>query len=608
MSDETIIEVPLHQLHDSPLQYRKTYQQATIDEIAASIKDVGRILQPLVVRLRYPNPLFRDQYDPQDGYEIVFGHTRRRGAEQAGLATAPCIVRTLTDGEVRAAQAAENIARADVHPIEEAQGLQAMIDEDQLTADELATSLGKSRSYVYGRLKLLKLCPEVRKACLAGEIGTEVGLLIARLGAIKLQEKALARIKSKYYDLTDGGKKSFRQIRDLLVEYFTLDLKDAIFNIEDEMLVPSAGHCIRCPKRSGNAPDFDDVTNGKKASSWSRMPTGADVCTDPDCFEAKKKAHLAREARALEEKGKVVIGGNRARTIIGADGQLKGGYIPIKEVPAELKSAFAGARGVTLQRVVVQDPRTGKTVEGVKLADVREAANKLGVTPPEERPKASSHQHETPQQREAREADERARLNAENDYRRRLLDATRAAAASAPRSTFDLRLIVGALVGRMDWSSEQLLGQLYSIEDADEDDDGLSFAELLLKRADTMSADQLALLALDTLLVREVQCRHTVHIDRRPQILLAAAEHYGVDVASTPSTAARGEEEAGGQAEDLAGDPSAARAPDGAGTGLDEEPGEDTADASGADREQMDDAGCAGGAGAEAGQVAEVAQ
>ena len=103
---EQIITVPWHLLHDSPLQYRQTYSEATIDEIAASIIATGRIHQPLVVRLRDPNPLFSDRYDEQDGYEIVFGHTRKRGGIKAGLAGAPCVVRVMTDSQVRAAQAA----------------------------------------------------------------------------------------------------------------------------------------------------------------------------------------------------------------------------------------------------------------------------------------------------------------------------------------------------------------------------------------------------------------------------------------------------------------------------------------------------------------------
>ena len=603
MSDETtIIEVPLHQLHDSPLQYRKTYQQATIDEIAASIRDTGRIHQPLVVRLRYPNPLFRDQYDPQDGYEIVFGHTRRRGAEQAGLATAPCIVRTLTDSQVRAAQAAENIARADVHPIEEAQGFQAMIDSDNVTADMLAEQLGKSRSYVYGRLKLLALCPEVRKACLAGEIGTEVGLLIARLRTTKLQEKALARIKSKYYDLGDGGKKSFRNIRDLLNEHFTLDLKSAFFDIEDEMLLPAAGHCLRCPKRSGNAPEFEDVAKGNQKEGHYYQAgylrhAGADVCTDPDCFEEKKKAHLAREALKLEQQGNTVIAGNRARAAIGADGQVKGGYVPFSAVPKECTGLLASSRDAVVHPIVIQDPRTGKTVKAARLEDVKASAEKLQVRLPDPKPAARHDSWNSPEARAAREAEakrNRERMEKERTKRRALLDDVRSAAHAVPRSTFDLQLVAEIALAGVDFQDKALLGELW----------GCNTVPQLEKRLGSMGADEAARFVLDCALVGNVSVLQPYKLNEQPRALLRAAKHYGVDRASTPSTAAR----APGKAAAKAKNPSAAPAPDEVQAGLPLEPGEDAADASGADREQMDDAGCAGGAGAEAGQVAEVAQ
>lgn len=600
---ETIIEIRLADLHDSPHQYRQTYSEATIDEIAASIKDTGRVLQPIVVRLRYPNPLFRDQYDPQDGYEIVFGHSRRRAAERAGLATVPCVVRTMTDAEVRRDQAAENIARADVHPIEEAQGLQAMIDADNVTADMLAEQLGKSRSYVYGRLKLLQLCPSVRKACLAGEIGTEVGLLIARVGGTAAQEKALQRIKSRNGDVTDGGRASFRQIKALLNEYFTLDLKAAIFDIEEEMLLPKAGNCIRCPKRSGNAPHFDDVTHGAKPHAYSPQNVGPDVCTDPDCFEAKKKAHLAREAARLTEAKKLqVIGGNRARALIGQDGKVKGGYIAMKDVPAEAKGILARQRGLQLLPVLIQDPRTGKTVEAVKRSEVALGAAKAGIKVKLGDEAAKGPARETPEERGAREAEDKRRLDAENARRRKLLDDVRAAVRATPRSAFDLRLIASKLVDAAGWHCRELLMQLHGIdEDAD-------FEEAFGERIDAMSTDELGALVLDCLLVEGVHVSHVSWIDEEPRYLGRAAAHYGV--ASTPSTAARAQEEASDDVDETdAPHPTAARAPEEAKAGLPPDPGdEDTADASGADRIETDDAGCAGGANAEAEQIEEAAR
>lgn len=522
--DETIVTILWAQLHDSPLQYRQTYSDATIAEIAASIRDTGRIHQPLVVRLRYPSPLFRDQYDAQDGYEIVFGHTRKRGGMAAGLAGAPCVVRDLNDAQVRAAQAAENIARADVHPIEESQGLRAMIQQDGISADELAEQLGKSRSYVYGRLKLLALCPEVRKAVLAGDIGTEVGLLIARLGGHKIQAKALGYIKAKYYDLEDGGKKSFRAIRDLLTERFTLDLKLAIFDVDDEMLVPSAGYCGRCPKRSGNAPEFADVVSGEGAHQYQRVNTGADICTDPDCFDAKKRAHLAREAGKLEADGKTVITGNKARAAVSATGEAKGAYVELAKVKDLLKKAKKDdASFQAPATVLLQDQRTGKTITAVRREDL--LAMQLPVPAAPTGPTGYNDPAEKVR-RAAREACEKQLVADENASRRALLDQVRAASRATQRSAFDLRLVAQAAMQGVEWSDRPLLAELWGA-DADLGD--------LQKQMQAMSLDDLAQLCMDCALVADVRLRDAYYIKDKPKALLAAAAHYGI--ALTPSTA-----------------------------------------------------------------------
>lgn len=184
---DTITELPLEQLHESPFNQR---QRFAVDDLAASIRSEGRVLEPLLVRPRiFAQGLarradgLRDDDDTQDGFEIVFGHRRLRAAEAAGLATVPCMVRALTDAQARSAQIAENLERDDVHPLEEAASFRALVDDDGLTPDQIAERYGKSRSYVYGRLKLLHLHPEVRAACLAGDVGAEVALLLALDGA-----------------------------------------------------------------------------------------------------------------------------------------------------------------------------------------------------------------------------------------------------------------------------------------------------------------------------------------------------------------------------------------------------------------------------------------
>ncbi len=152
---ETITPIALEDLHESPFNPRKTFHD--IAELAETIKAEGRIHSPLLVRPRVTNPL-RD--DLNDGFEIVFGHRRYRAAETLGLATVPCMVRAMTNAEARSAQIAENLARQDVHPIEEAEGFAALIEHEGTTAEVLATRIGKSLSYVYGRLKLLQACAE----------------------------------------------------------------------------------------------------------------------------------------------------------------------------------------------------------------------------------------------------------------------------------------------------------------------------------------------------------------------------------------------------------------------------------------------------------------
>lgn len=579
--DETIVTIPWSQLHDSPLQYRQTYSEATIAEIAASIVATGRIHQPLVVRLRYPNPLFNDRYDSQDGFEIVFGHTRKRGGMAAGLAGAPCVVRDLSDAQVRAAQAAENIARADVHALEEAQGFRAMIDGDGVTADELAAQLGKSRSYVYSRMKLLTLCPEVRRAVLAGEIGTEVGLLIARVGNAKMQGKALGYINGKYYDLGDGGKKSFRSIRNLLNERFTLTLKGAIFDVDDEMLVPSAGHCTRCPKRSGNAPEFDDVVNphaGQCLGYTAR--TGADICTDPDCFSAKRDAHLVREASRLEAAGKTVIGGNRAREALSAHGEVKGAYIDVSTVRDLLNKAKATGdktQAPMPQVVLIQDQSTGKTIQAVRRADLLQLGAALPAAP-----KASGYGSAAEQARQKSDREMvQAKLACENAKRRALLIAVRSVAHAAPRSEFDLRMVARAALVGVPHEDRPMLAELWGVH-----------YRMLDEKLDALDLADVALFAVDCALVASTTLYNLYCIDTKADQLLAAAEHYSVaqpaESTPTPRPAGAGAKKATAGAGQKHGAPRA-------GQGNDEE--------AASRPEQLDEAGVAGGGGVNAGAV-----
>jgi ParB/RepB/Spo0J family partition protein len=245
---ETIRDIALDQLHESPFNPRRTF--TGIDELAANIVAEGRIHQPILVRPRSDGA----------GFEIVFGHRRVRAARFVDLASAPCMVRDMTDAQSRSAQVAENVQRVDVHPLEEAEGFMSMMQNDGLSAEDLIAKFGKSRTHIYNRLKLLDAGPALRDAYLANEFGTEAAQLIARLPSIGYQEKALEYIRQDAQArLAAGGKASHRTIQALLSEKFSLDLREAVFDVADADLLPEAGSCADCWKRSGNAPEFADI-------------------------------------------------------------------------------------------------------------------------------------------------------------------------------------------------------------------------------------------------------------------------------------------------------------------------------------------------------------
>ncbi len=195
-----IREVPVTDLRPNPYQPRQVFDPNKLAELASSIRETG-IIQPLVVRKN------------NDFYEIVAGERRWRAAKAAGLVKVPVIIRDYTDSRMQEAALIENIQRSDLDPIEEAKGIRAMMDNLQLTQEEAAKKLGKSRTAVTNSLRLLALPPEVTR--LVTEKKLPAGLARPLLGLkdkktmIKLARMAVkggwsARIMEK---VVDGEKK-----------------------------------------------------------------------------------------------------------------------------------------------------------------------------------------------------------------------------------------------------------------------------------------------------------------------------------------------------------------------------------------------------------------
>ncbi|MFZ5673385.1 MAG: ParB/RepB/Spo0J family partition protein [Pseudomonadota bacterium] len=143
--------VPIEFLHANPNNPRKHFADSDLEDLTRSIRDKG-LLQPLVVR-QHAN----------GEYEIVAGERRWRAAQRAGIHEVPVLIRNLSDGEALEIALIENIQRADLNALEEARAYQQLMDQFSYTQQQLADSVGKSRSHVANTIRLLTLPESVRR-------------------------------------------------------------------------------------------------------------------------------------------------------------------------------------------------------------------------------------------------------------------------------------------------------------------------------------------------------------------------------------------------------------------------------------------------------------
>lgn len=150
-------EIPVTAIRPNTHQPRRTFSESGIQELAASIREVG-ILQPLVIR---PAEL---------GFELIAGERRLRAAKAAGLERVPVLIRDAVDSESMELALVENLQREDLNPLETAAAYQALMEGFGLTKEQLATRLGKSRSAVTNTLRLNRLPESIRGLVLDGEL------------------------------------------------------------------------------------------------------------------------------------------------------------------------------------------------------------------------------------------------------------------------------------------------------------------------------------------------------------------------------------------------------------------------------------------------------
>jgi len=170
-------ELPVETLYRGAHQPRRRINEEGLEELAASIQAQG-LLEPVIVRPR-----------AHGGYEIVAGERRWRAAQRAGLDTVPALVRELDDRQAIAIALIENIQREDLNPLEEATALKRLLAEHDMTHEQIADAVGRSRTAISNLLRLLKLAPGVREMIDNGDL--EMGHARALL-ALPVEEQAAA--------------------------------------------------------------------------------------------------------------------------------------------------------------------------------------------------------------------------------------------------------------------------------------------------------------------------------------------------------------------------------------------------------------------------------
>jgi len=253
------------------------FPRGELEELAATIKKIG-VQQPAVVR-----PL-------EEGiYQIVAGERRWKASRLAGRETLPCIVRTLSDSEALLIHAVENLARENVHPLDEAASFSELLEQGY-TAERIAEETGRSPALIYQRLRLRDLIDDARDLFANGTLTLGHASLIARLDPER-QDEALEHFEqaSRYDPVT------VEDLDDWIKSELLMNLRNVQWKLDDATLLPEAGACFTCPKRTGAQEFlFQDMAN-------------ADACMDRECFENKGKAIVERQRVKLAKQKPIEV-------------------------------------------------------------------------------------------------------------------------------------------------------------------------------------------------------------------------------------------------------------------------------------------------------------
>lgn len=289
LQDAEFAQIKTDAIDFSPLNYRKYFSEAALNDFAEELKQHG-IISPLTVRLSKGN---------KNKYELVAGERRLRAARIARFPTVPAAIVSLTDEQVTEIQLAENLQRENPHPLDEANAVKMMQDTGK-NIEEIALRLGKSKQFVYVRLKLLNLTEPIREMFFANVINIQQALEIATIsteGQEQFFNDHCTKWKQKNFELHDLH---------WYLRPYRYDLKNAPFDTKDKKLLPDVGACTGCP--------FNSATVKSLFPEYAKQA----ICTNSVCYRNKCTVSLHKgfmNALQLHEPAALLFNGEPSEQV-----------------------------------------------------------------------------------------------------------------------------------------------------------------------------------------------------------------------------------------------------------------------------------------------------
>ena len=497
-ADNTLVqEISLAKIRPCKANPRRRMDDLALAELAENIKTHG-VLQPILVRSV-----------AADGYEIVCGERRWRASKTAGKGSIPARIVNLNDAEALEIAVIENVQRENVHELDEALGYKALIKRDptHYTVETIAAKVGRSPGYIYGRLKLAELTPNLQKAFYEGKLTAGHAMEIARLQP-KDQEIALRecfpeqRSTAAILKAKNPPAISVHDLRGWIRQQVYLSLANAPFDVNDTNLVPAAGPCSTCPKRSGANPMlFADSIHRK------------DICTDRECFHSKVSTLVQIHIQQSEEAGEKPVKVSDFHLIYGQKAQSGILYRPDYN-----EAKAAGECPTTVAGIVIEGQETGRKryVCTDKKCQIH-APRRLALTPQEKT--------ERKRQREV--------LRTQQEYRKRLLEEVYKRVPAA-FSRHELDLVALRYFDQLGHDSQHRIFKFYGWENKKTNGNSGGFADytkLAITKLGSMTTGELGRFLIVCALASDLYCPSYISgaVLPKDSKLAKEAAHYKVN-------------------------------------------------------------------------------